>query len=107
MLWGVVTGFVVFGAIAGFQFLSHFGRSPAARLPPSRFGVTLGVALLLPVVALLGLPVEFSDFTAPAGGVGTPFGVLVFSSAVGLLFGSVEMILYAVMSGLPRGRTTV
>lgn len=91
----------------GFLFLSHLGRSPADRLPPLRFGVTVAVALLLPALAVLGLPIGFAAFTSPAGGVGTPLVLLVFSTLVGFFFGSVGMILYSVASGLPERRTSV
>lgn len=107
VLWGIVTGFVVYATIVGFLFLSHLGRSPTERLSPLRFGVTVVVALLLPVLTVLGLPIGFAAFDSTAGGVGTPLVVLVFSSLGGFFFGSIGMVLYSVVSGLPEGRTSI
>lgn len=106
MLWGVLTGFVVYAIIGGFLFLSHLGRRPDERLSPLRFAVTLVVASLLPVLVVLGLPIGFPAFDAPVPGVGMLFVLLVFSSLVGFFFGSIGLVLYSVMCGLPEGRTS-
>lgn len=105
--WGFVAGFVVYATIVGFLFLSHLGRSPEERLSRLRFGITVAVALLLPVLTVLGLPIGSSDFGSPAGGVGPSLVVLAFSAVGGFFFGSIGMVLYSVASGLPEGRTSV
>lgn len=106
MLWGLVLGFVVHGIIAASLFLSHLGRRPAERLPPLRFGLTLAVAMLLPVLTAVGLRIRLSVLGATEGGAGTLLALLVASSMVGLFFGAIGSVLYAVVSGLATGIST-
>lgn len=105
VLWGIVTGFVVYATMVGLLVLSHLGRPPADRLSPRRFGIVLAVTSLLPVLTVLGLPIGFSAFDAPVGGVGMSIVTLVFSTLVGSFFGSIGLVLYSVTGGLPEGRT--